>query len=181
MKNLYFIRHGEGYHNLTTNGYHNYHIKYPRLTVKGIHQCQETRQQLKDIKFDLVIVSPLRRTLETATYIFRKSIKTICMEEIREVISNTCDLREPISDVSLFFEHIDFSRINDLWDYNDKESDIDIEIRIKKFMKYLIHSSYHNIAVVSHGEFLNRFLKKYSSELNITYNTFMNNCELLAG
>ena len=104
MKNIYFIRHGEGYHNLTTHDHHNYNIKYPRLTVKGIRQCFETRQQLEDIKFDLVIVSPLRRTLETATYIFGKRIKTISMEEIIEYISNTCDLREPICDVSIFFD-----------------------------------------------------------------------------
>ena len=181
MKNIYFIRHGEGYHNLTSHGHHNYHIKYPRLTMKGIRQCYETRQKLENIEFDLVLVSPLRRTLETATYIFGKHIKTICVEEIREFISNTCDLREPISDVSPPFDHIDFRLINDLWDYNKQENNNDIENRMKKFMKYLIKSSYHNIAVVSHGEFLNRFLKKYSNELNITYKTFMDNCEYKTG
>ena len=181
MKNIYFIRHGEGYHNLTTHGHNNYHIKYPRLTVKGIDQCYETRQKLENIEFDLVLVSPLRRTLETATYIFGKRIKTICVEEIRELNSNTCDLRESISDVSPPFDHIDFRRINDLWDYNKKESRIDIENRMKKFMKYLTKSSYHNIAVVSHGGFLDMFLRKYGGNMQLTYTTFMNNCEYKKG
>ena len=34
MKTIYFIRHGEGYHNLKSNNCDNYHLLYPRLTTK---------------------------------------------------------------------------------------------------------------------------------------------------
>ena len=40
MKTIYFIRHGEGVHNLDNN----YHIIYPRLTPKGINQCDNLKK-----------------------------------------------------------------------------------------------------------------------------------------
>jgi len=181
MKNIYFIRHAEGYHNLRTNGHNNHHIKYPRLTVRGIQQCQKTREQLKDIKFDIIIVSPLRRTLETAQYIFDRNIPHLSLEYIREFIYNPCDFRESIEEVILHFPYVDFSKICDTDDYNKMESNEDINIRIKRFMKFLTESPYHNIAVISHGVFLNKFLLKYNDELRINYNKFMDNCECRKG
>ena len=40
---------------------------------------------------------------------------------------------------------------------------------------------FENIALVSHGEFLKRFFKKYGNELNINKTSFLNNCELVIG
>ena len=68
--NIYFIRHGEGYHNLKKNGQSQHHLLYPTLTAKGISQCVRTCNNLKHVHFDLVIVSPLIRTIQTFDYIF---------------------------------------------------------------------------------------------------------------
>ena len=48
-------------------------------------------------------------------------------------------------------------------------------------MKILKSMPYHIIAVVSHGEFLNRFLQQYSDDLGISHTNFMNNCEYVKG
>ena len=44
MKNIYFIRHAEGYHNLRNNDHNNWHLKYPRLTTEGIKQCLNVKK-----------------------------------------------------------------------------------------------------------------------------------------
>ena len=90
-KKVHFIRHAEGYHNVETartgtntclwrgdNAAQEHPLWDARLTEKGIRQAQELRQHLATrpsggrsfTAFDLVVVSPLTRTLETAQHIF---------------------------------------------------------------------------------------------------------------
>ena len=179
MKNIYFIRHGEGYHNLRNYNYHNHHLLYPRLTTKGINQCFEVKQTINDM--DIILVSPLRRTLETAEYIFGKSNKFIAIENIREFVTNECDFRESINDISKMFDYVNFNLINDDYDYNKLESEEGINIRIDKFFLYLQKMKEKNIAVVTHGAFLYRFIKKYGDQLNIDNKDWFKNCEVRKG
>ena len=181
MKKIYFIRHGEGYHNLCNYNYHNYHLEYPRLTVKGLKQCFELKKTLKEDKFDHIIVSPLRRTLETAVSIFDQNNNFIAMESVREFISNPCDYRESIEEISKEYNFVDFGFVGDNYKYNKKEEDIDINLRIDSFYTYLINTPFQKIAVVSHGEFLKRFFKKYGKNLHIREIEWMKNCGLEVG
>ena len=66
---IYFIRHAEGYHNLNEKSWN---IKYPRLTEKGKIQAKNAKNKVPST-VDLVLVSPLVRTLETADIIFDKN------------------------------------------------------------------------------------------------------------
>ena len=126
MKFVYFIRHGEGYHNLMNYNYHNWHLLYPRLTTKGINQCYKVKETIESDKFDLIIVSPLRRTLETAEYIFSKNNNFIANDNIREFVSNPCDYRETVSEISKSFDYVNFQLINDHDNINQKETEDDI-------------------------------------------------------
>tara|TARA_Y100000991_G_C21946353_1_gene337624 strand:+ start:110 stop:661 length:552 start_codon:yes stop_codon:yes gene_type:complete len=181
MKKIYFIRHGEGYHNLRNYDYHNFHLEYPRLTVKGLKQCFELKKKLDEDKFDYIIVSPLRRTLETAASIFDKNNHFIAMESIREFVSNPCDYRESLEGILKEYNFVDFGLIDDNYDYNKKEEDIDINLRMESFYTYLTNTPFEKIAVVSHGEFLKRFFKKYGKKLNIRDIEWMENCGLEIG
>lgn len=90
-KKIHFIRHAEGYHNVKTAetgsntclhrgdvAAKDHPLWDARLTPKGIQQAQELREYLAHrpsggrsfTAFDLVVVSPLTRTLETAKHIF---------------------------------------------------------------------------------------------------------------
>mmetsp|Transcript_138331 Transcript_138331/g.240524 ORF Transcript_138331/g.240524 Transcript_138331/m.240524 type:complete len:308 (-) Transcript_138331:318-1241(-) len=90
-KKVHFIRHAEGYHNVETaktgtnkclwrgdKPAQEHPLWDARLTPKGIQQAQELRAHLATrpsggrsfTAFDLVVVSPLTRTLETALHIF---------------------------------------------------------------------------------------------------------------
>lgn len=176
-----FIRHGEGYHNLYNNGNNNWHLEYPRLTVTGINQCLNVKKL--NLQVDLILVSPLRRTLETADNIFDKSNIFEAVDEIREFVSNPCDKRETIEVISKFFDYVDFSKINDDYDLNKKETEDDILIRMDLFFIYLqsLKNKYKSIAVVTHGAFLERFLNKYGNKLNIEDRSYFKNCQVRTG
>lgn len=90
-KKVHFIRHAEGYHNVATvetgsnhcllrgNAPASEHPLYDaRLTRKGIQQADDLKRILKNrpsggrsfTAFDLVVVSPLTRTCQTALHVF---------------------------------------------------------------------------------------------------------------
>ena len=176
MKNIYFIRHGEGYHNLYNENLNNWHLVYPRLTTNGINQCLEVKKNIP--KVDIILVSPLRRTLETAELIFDKSADFYALDLIRELIVNPCDLKEFNEEISKTFNYVDFKMSKN---NNKIESESDINIRINIFYKYLKKINYENIAIVTHGAFLKKFINKYGDEMNIKNKNWFTNCEVRKG
>ncbi len=90
-KKIHFIRHAEGYHNVATTKTgnnecllhgdkppHEHPLWDARLTATGIQQAKDLRSYLATrasggrsfTAFDLVVVSPVTRALETAQHIF---------------------------------------------------------------------------------------------------------------
>ena len=61
---LVFIRHGQGKH--TLNVPRSLHLKDPSLTPKGVKQAELLRNQFPLANNDIVFISPIRRTLQTA-------------------------------------------------------------------------------------------------------------------
>ena len=173
MKSIYLIRHGEGYHNLN-----NYNLYYPKLTKKGLSQCSLLKPKLKDIKFDKIYVSPLIRTIETALNSFDLNNKFISVDYIREVIKNNCDYCGSIQDKRKNFKNIEFC-INDI--KNNLETDEEVEERLIKLFSLLNNDNFENVAIVSHGEFIYRFINKYGEILKIENKEFLNNCEFRVG
>lgn len=171
MKIIYFIRHGEGHHNLD-----NYDLFYPRLTETGISQCLELKSKLENIKFDRVYVSPLIRTIQTALHTFHKNNKFISVDFIREVIKNNCDFCEPIKKDA--FSNIEFC-IDEI--VNKIETDEDVKIRLDKLFNLINDEDYKTIAIVSHGEFIYRFINVYGNILKINNKEFFKNCEFRIG
>lgn len=68
---LVFIRHGEGEHTLDIPS--SLHLEDPALTATGKEQAKLLRNQLPLNNRDIVFISPIRRTLETA-YIWSENI-----------------------------------------------------------------------------------------------------------
>ena len=133
------------------------------------------------VNVDIILVSPLRRTLETAEFIFDKTNKFLAIDYIKEFIRNPCDHKESNKEISQLFEYVDFSMSYDNYDYNKKETEDEINERIILFYKYLQDLKYNNIAVVTHGGFLEIFVKKYGDNLNIKNKEWFYNCEVRKG
>ena len=175
---IYFIRHAEGYHNLSEKAWN---IKYPRLTEKGINQAKNTKNKVPE-HIDLVLVSPLVRTLQTADIIFKsKKNKFVSEEFIKEKVVNPCDYRQPVSEVEDEFNYVNFDNINDDYNFNKYESDIDVSQRMDQFYDWILNRNENNIAVVSHGQFLYQFINKFGNQLNIDNKDWMDNCEVRIG
>ena len=61
---IIFIRHGQGEHTLDLPD--SLQIQDPSLTQAGVNQAEALQSQLTLTERDLVVISPVRRTLETA-------------------------------------------------------------------------------------------------------------------
>ncbi|ETW03653.1 hypothetical protein H310_05049 [Aphanomyces invadans] len=183
VKVIYFIRHAEGEHNAAK-------VRYGAdvwfrdiactdtyldalLTAKGEAAAVVTAGRVeaeidRGMPLQKIIVSPMRRTLQTATSIFRRQIghvPFVAMELCRETIGmHTCDKRSPISLLAPLFPSVDFSHIQDdadkLWRSDTRESLDDIQARAVAFLRQL-HADVPDtfIAVVSHVGFITACLR----------------------
>mmetsp|Transcript_19399 Transcript_19399/g.42373 ORF Transcript_19399/g.42373 Transcript_19399/m.42373 type:complete len:332 (+) Transcript_19399:64-1059(+) len=161
-KKIHFIRHAEGYHNVETaktgsnscliakTDPQKHRLWDAKLTPKGIAQAEELREYLTKrpsggrsfTSFDLIVVSPLTRTLETALHIFGRprqpgvpaflddgkapvnspehrdgvfvpAPRMLVREECRERWGEyVCDGRRPIREIIKEFENFDFSELS---------------------------------------------------------------------
>ena len=132
---IYFIRHGEGNHNKTED----WNILYPRLTERGREQCMKVREEMEGEEVDLILVSPLRRTLETGSIIF-KDRKLVGLEYIREYIQNPCDYMEKIEEIRDDFKGVDLSKIEE--EENKREHEEDLRRRVEKLKYWLRNMVY---------------------------------------
>ncbi|CAH8311326.1 unnamed protein product [Eruca vesicaria subsp. sativa] len=187
FKTLHLVRHAQGVHNVAIEkgeltplaG----ELFDARLSVKGIQQVSERREKI--IKsgllntIDLVITSPLRRAMETSVGIFRgqedknqsdnfpkanNSPPIVALEICRERMGlYPCDRRESIDTHRTCFSEIDFTMIESdedaLWQEEEREDMEDVSARGLHFLKWLWERPEKDIAVVSHGIFLQQTLR----------------------
>eukprot|EP01119_Soliformovum_irregulare_P001399 TRINITY_DN11101_c0_g1_i2.p1 TRINITY_DN11101_c0_g1~~TRINITY_DN11101_c0_g1_i2.p1 ORF type:complete len:229 (-),score=50.86 TRINITY_DN11101_c0_g1_i2:123-809(-) len=153
------------------------------LTSKGIQQAKALSSRWKDMKVDLIVFSPLRRSIETMIYSgildAYPSIRAIANHMCTERLEGTCDLgRDPIQ---LQKDHpsLDFSILPHPWWYHPFEEvsvgdsasywgrliqvrpadDPYIELvpyfhdRINKFKQWIQDRPEKNIVVFGHHDF----------------------------
>ena len=94
-KVLYCIRHGAATHNalfplIGNKAYHEY--RDTRLICKGLAQAKSLRHTWKERDdIELVIVSPSRRTLETAVLIFNNRTPIVALDCLLEPVRYLLD------------------------------------------------------------------------------------------
>ncbi|OQR93094.1 phosphoglycerate mutase family [Achlya hypogyna] len=197
-KVLYFLRHAEGEHNAAkirlgadvwfrdvaiTNEYLD-----ARLTVKGEAAAAKAALRMQTeleagMPLEKVILSPLRRTLQTGTVVFGHQIGKVpfvAMELCRETMGmHTCDKRSPISEMAAMFPMVDFSDITEetdsLWRSDVRETRDEIQARAVEFLKHVFaHVPETFIAVTSHVGFIGACLRVLEQT---EYR--LNNCEIV--
>ena len=124
-KLVHFIRHAEGEHNVAGEANYINYLKMDyqdaQLSSLGVEQCTSLSRKidkkfpLLDEEVNLLVVSPLLRTLQTASFVFPHLIKKvdwIALDCIREQTGlHPCDQRKDISFRSKSYPSIDFSQI----------------------------------------------------------------------
>ena len=176
-KNLYCIRHGLAEHNVNYLKYgcktfYDPNFVDTSLVEDGFKQASnlgETWLNKKDPSgtgsniddIELVVVSPLKRTLQTATEIFKNiDIPIISFELAREypIGGHTCNKRSQKEYLMKMFPNINFDDIKDgedyLWDPDKQEYIHELDLRINTFKKFIEGRPKKNIALVSHASFI---------------------------
>ena len=167
-KLLYLIRHGLAVHNENFLKYGEKTFFDPKyvdthLIKEGVQQSLQfgkTWQNIDDI--ELVLVSPLYRTLETAANIFKdKDVPIISLEELREypIGRHTCNKRSSRDILMYDFPYINFDDIkgqDHLWK-SDKGEDISsLKRRIDNIKAFIEKRNEKTICIVSHTKFLEK-------------------------
>ena len=168
-KILHLVRHGHSLHNELFHKIGVQAFRIPLtidspLTQEGHLQSIELGQSWQNKKeIELVLVSPLTRTLETCMNIFGDTeIPIISQEFLREypIGEDTCNKRSSMTSLNNRFPKIEFQLDVDqdtLWKEDYRENMIELEQRLEKMITYLQKRPEKNIAIVGHSSFFGQF------------------------
>ena len=119
----------------------------------------------KKKNIETIFVSPLTRTLETATNIFKdKDINMIANDDIMEYPQSIeyCNKRRNKEELKIIYPQVDFNNIPNESTYWKEEPIVETLFELKersdKFKEMLKKRPEKNICIVSHSTFLKEFL-----------------------
>ena len=165
-KKLYCIRHGRALHNdeFLIKGEKAYRdlIDTPLVDI-GIKQAKDLSQNWKNLNdIELILVSPLKRTLQTAENIFKNTnIPIIALDCIMEfpLGYHRCNKRKNKKELIELYPNIDFSNLNEESEWTDEyETKENLVDRINKMKNFIKKCKEKNIAIVSHNSILSKFI-----------------------
>jgi broad specificity phosphatase PhoE len=171
-KIVHFVRHAQGHHNVAgeLEQYKSEEFEDALLTIKGEKQCHDLSASAVNGKnADLVVVSPMRRCLATASLSFPNhvgKIPWIAHESIREQSGlHPCDRRMPISQHKVDFSHVNFDFIEHDTDqlyhkYEGREDHDNVTKRCFEFFDWLTTREEKEIIVVTHSAYLRHMFEQ---------------------
>ena len=173
---IYYVRHGQTDLNLAKKMQGGGTEK--ELNETGISQAYNTKKELKNVKYDLVICSPMKRAKQTAEIINEgRDIPIITDERIRERKLGEYEGRDVTEEME-----------NNIWDYKlnynipNGENLHDFENRINEFFDDIKEKYYDKtILIVAHGG-IAKVIKSHLYGMPESQNLAeisMNNCEII--
>ncbi|KAI1083319.1 phosphoglycerate mutase-like protein [Whalleya microplaca] len=176
---IILIRHGEAVHNLDDN----WQLPDPGLTEKGFEQCRNLAAELEP-KFTfapeecLVVISPLKRTLQTAhhslQWLLSKGAPTVVRAEWQETTDNPCDIGRELSTIKREWPGFDFSDLDPVYPQKTglyANSEKTFQERATFAKQWLSKRTQKCIIVVTHSGFLKRLLHGTKFQ-NMEYKTY---------
>lgn len=146
--NIYVIRHGQTEENLKGTYYGALDCN---LTELGVNQAKTLGKQLKDINFDKVYCSDLKRATQTLSYIYKNSDIHID-KRIRERNFGVFE-GKTYNEIESEFQQ-ECKAWNEDWKAftpQEGESFLDSYGRVEEFMENLKEESGENILICTHG------------------------------
>ncbi|KAK4770937.1 hypothetical protein SAY87_031469 [Trapa incisa] len=170
-KIIHWVRHAQGIHNVESEKNHDALLSPALLDAQlsplGLQQVNELRKHVLESgilgRIELVVTSPLSRTMETAIGVFRKS------DELEKL---------PFLAVELCRERIIETDDDELWTPDHREIPEEIAARGVKFMNWLRTRPEKEMAVVTHSVFLLHVLNRFAEGCKPGKSNFLKNCEL---
>lgn len=173
---IYYVRHGQTDLNLAKKMQGGGTEK--ELNETGVSQAYNTKKELENVKYDLVICSPMKRAKQTAEIINEgRDIPIITDERIRERKLGDYEGRDVTEEME-----------NNIWDYKlnynipNGENLHDFENRINEFFDDIKEKYYDKtILIVAHGG-IAKVIKSHLYGMPESQNLAeisMNNCEII--
>ena len=162
---LILIRHAQALHNVNKK----YHLPDPNLSGTGLKQCLELREHLrealKDLDVGLIVVSPMRRTIQTAIlsldFLTDRGVPMRASALWQENSNKPCDTGSAVGELEEEFPMVDFSGLDPVWpDKASEEARVyaynrrAIVERAKKALAELRGCGEKAVVVVSHSGFM---------------------------
>ncbi len=157
MSTIYIVRHAQYENNISKKiNINSNNIKH--LTKEGVNQAKKVSKELKNIKFDKVLISEFKRTSETAEYITEKE------QEINTIINELKIGRENSS-----YENHNIKVKDQIFKNKIDKSDESIFEKLKelkKFLNNLKKNKNNNTLIVTHKDII-RLLIIINEDLSI--------------
>ncbi|KAF8205493.1 phosphoglycerate mutase-like protein [Mycena galopus ATCC 62051] len=149
-KKIHILRHGQAIHNVQRG----YPFRDPPLTDEGL---AEARAVCLGFQPDLIICSPMTRTIQTALAVFpdllSQSIPVEIWPDMREAHDAICNKGLSRTELSAAFLGLDFSRCSQEWDY-EAHSPKAATSRAERVRAALAERPEQNILIVGHRGFI---------------------------
>ncbi len=171
-KTVHFLRHAQSVFNeLYADGDPDPMLFDAPLSALGHEQVTEARAAFKDMRFDVIIVSPLTRALQTATGIFGDHDMPMQVGALhREYLENSCDVGRHPRALSADFPKLAFGHLDEAWwyreteDHNHVDSPVIVQEpmdkffdRVEAFRASLLARPEDSLLVVGHATFFRQY------------------------
>nr|POF14934.1 putative phosphatase spac5h10.03 [Quercus suber] len=180
-KTLYLMRHGQGFHSVEENGHQ---IRDPKLTKLGEEQCGDRQKAFKkhdqvslhyrrrtklqlpaqaktDCEIDLLLASPMQRTLKTCELTFapciQRGLQIIALPLAVEASDDPSDTGSDVDDLREEFPSVNFDHVENNWYVHKGEYATDpaaVIARALKLRRWIRDRPEKAIALVAHGYFI---------------------------
>ena len=150
-KSVCIIRHGEALHDVERE----YPFPDPPLTPLGLEQASAITLGFKP---DLVVASPMRRTIQTALVAFGSCPFEI-WPDLRETYDGICQRGSPISVLQHEFPHLNFSECHQEWTYEEHTHER-AEKRAERVRRRIREHPSRNIVLVTHRGFIGYLVER---------------------
>ncbi|KAG4194012.1 hypothetical protein ERO13_A06G030000v2 [Gossypium hirsutum] len=210
-KIVHLVRHGQAMHNvegdINREALLSPHLFDAELSPLGLHQVGKLRKNVHASgllkRIELVITSPLYRTMQTAFGVFGSTESNedagvncpqiMAVELCRDRMGvRPCDMRRRVSQCQALFPSIDFSMAilvvqmdgeeDSMWNPDFRESEEEMAARMGLLMNWLWTRPEKEIVIVSHGIMLQHILDRLGNDCHPSVRTALckrfDNCEL---
>ncbi|GAB4171655.1 MAG: hypothetical protein OHK0024_07940 [Thalassobaculales bacterium] len=153
---MILVRHGQSWFNFHFNTTRqDPGIPDPGLTPTGRDQAAAAAEMLRPAGLARLLVSPYRRTLETASIIAEILDLPIAVEPlVHEMAAFSCDIGTPASELGRLWPDLDFSHLEETW-WPAREETSHLEARCRRFAARAEEiADRHAVGVITHWGFI---------------------------
>lgn len=153
---MILIRHGQSEWNAVFNRTRiDPGIPDPPLTPIGREQALRAAETLAARNLSRLLVSPYRRTLQTAEIIARElSLPMVIEPLVRERAAYSCDVGTARSHLASAWPHLQFEHLDEVW-WPAEETEVELAHRCNRFRHRMKGTGdWHRVVVISHWGFI---------------------------